>query len=475
MRLQVGPAVIAAVAYDLECRFRESLVFSVGPVGEAQVEVSVCQHVAAGKEELSVHLEGIAQSHFVGGEVFLAEQVDEVQAVEDILVGIVYFVGIVGCHLLLSDGVEHNPSAQFVLHLHLHELVEFAVCVVPCETRLARRERFPRELRRTVLRRCGRHEVVLAVVAKVGVDAGIVLASLGEGAVLIELRWVALEVPVVIALDAVVVVHDGTDALQHLGILTFADSAGEGAVAVPRSAPHPLGNPDRPAGGVRPVLDGAEVAFGPIAMQVDDVAAPSASVDAVDEALQVACSVGIVAAVPRRGGAQTHACSHKVLPVGKHGIHVLRLSLGVVGSVHGLVVGLHVRRGGAGSKAGRRRIVLVDVVRHVLNVGRHVAGCAPGVGAGDVQGRTGILVAACGSQLRLAGIVPAEDAVGGYLAVEHSRQRGHFQVGIGCDEAAAVAPSGSSRGEGDHVAALELEGTDAVVQLPFGEGVHVAA
>ena len=85
-------------------------------------------------------------------------------------------------------------------------------------------------------------------------------------------------------------------------------------------------------------------------MQVDDVATPATSVDAIYETLDVASSVGVVAAVPRRRRAQTHTRCHEVFPIGKHGIHVFCLTFWIVGSIHRFVVCLHVRRGRAGPK-----------------------------------------------------------------------------------------------------------------------------
>ena len=247
MRLQVRSFAIASVAYDLELRLGKRHAGSARPAGEAEVEVAIRKHIAACKVELAVYLEGIAQQQVVGRVVFLAVEVDEVKAVRHVLVGIVYVIGVVCGNLLLRNRVEHYPSAYAVLHLHLHELVVLAVGIVPREPGLARREHLLRELRRPVLRRRGRNEVVLSVVAQPCVDAGIVLSGFRETAVLVELRRVAFEVPIVIALDAVVPVQHGADALEHFCILCFADAAGKGPVAVPRSAPHPFGNPDGPS------------------------------------------------------------------------------------------------------------------------------------------------------------------------------------------------------------------------------------
>ena len=109
---------------------------------------------------------------------------------------------------------------------------------------------------------------------------------------------------------------------------------------------------------------------------------------------------------------------------------------------------------------------------HAFLVGEHAAARAPGVGAGHVQCSACVVVASRRCQLWLAGVVPLEDAVAGDAAVHDGGQGGHLQVFVGGDEAAAVATALGAQGEGHHVAALQSERADAVVQLLVGEGVH---
>ena len=73
----------------------------------------------------------------------------------------------------------------------------------------------------------------------------------------------------------------------------------------------------------------------PIAMHVEDVATPAATVDGFHELL-----LPRIAAVVRRRRAESLARAHGVLPIAQHLAHGGR---GVVSGVGGLVVGLHVR------------------------------------------------------------------------------------------------------------------------------------
>ena len=187
----------------------------------------------------------------------------------------------------MRNGIEHDPKPQPVLHLYLHQAVVFTIGIVPRQSGLARREHLLPELRWSLLRGSGGYEVVLAVVAQARIDAGIVASGFGEAAILVEPGGVALTVPIIIAFYAVIVVQHRADAFQCLSVLALGDTACEGTVAVPRSAPHPFRNPYRAARRVGPVPDRAEVSLWPIAMEVDDVASPAAGVDAVDEAFDV--------------------------------------------------------------------------------------------------------------------------------------------------------------------------------------------
>ncbi len=220
-----------------------------------------------------------------------------------------------------------------------------------------------------------------------------------------------------------------------------------------------------------PVLHVAEVALGPVAVQVNDVAAPSASVDAVEELLEESRSVPVVAAVPRRGRAEAHAGAHQLLPVAQNLVERGGL---VVGAVARLVVSLHVGRVVALSQRCRRGPSLVDVVGHALGVGQTALARPEAVARRDVQRRHGLGPRVVG-QGGLARVIPFEDAVARYAAVHDGRQLGHLQVAVGGNEAAAVAPALLQQRERDHVATLQAEGADAVVQLLVREGVHEAA
>ena len=113
-------------------------------------------------------------------------------------------------------------------------------------------------------------------------------------------------------------------------------------------------------------------------------------------------------------------------------------------------------------------------MRHALHVGQHVATHAPAVGAGDIQCRAGSSVAGSSCQLLFACVIPLENTVGGNLLVHLGWQRSHLQVGVGSNETTAVAVASRAQGEGHHVATLQLERPDFVVQLGGGEGVHEA-
>ena len=185
MRLQIGSTFIASVTYHLELRLRQKLTRAIRPVGKAQVEVTVCQQIAAGIVDLSVYLECIPQPQVVGGVVLLAVQVDEMHTVKNVLIVIVDVVGICGRCLLLRNGIQYYPQTLGILHLHLHELVELAIGVAPRQAGLACGEHFLCESGWTILWRRRRHKVILAVVAQIGADSGIILSGLGEVAVLV--------------------------------------------------------------------------------------------------------------------------------------------------------------------------------------------------------------------------------------------------------------------------------------------------
>ena len=75
----------------------------------------------------------------------------------------------------------------------------------------------------------------------------------------------------------------------------------------------------------------------------------------------------------------------------------------------------------------------------------------------------------------LSRVVPLEDAIRRNLAVEFGRQFGHLQVGIVGNEAATVAIAFGTQREGYHIAALQLERANLVVQLLIRQRVHKSA
>ena len=70
--------------------------------------------------------------------------------------------------------------------------------------------------------------------------------------------------------------------------------------------------------------------------------------------------------------------------------------------------------------------------------------------------------------------MPPEDAIRRNCLVQDGRQHSHFEVLVCSDEAAAIASSLGASGERDHVPSLQSEGANAIVQLRFGQGIHVA-
>ena len=114
------------------------------------------------------------------------------------------------------------------------------------------------------------------------------------------------------------------------------------------------------------------------------------------------------------------------------------------------------------------------MVDHSLVVHAHIVAHAPGVAAVGVDGIEDCRVEAVGNGF-LVEVVPLEDAVRRNLVVEDGRQSLHLQIFVVGDEAAAVAPSCCTYGEGHHVAAFELEGANLVVELSGGDGLHEAS
>ena len=112
-------------------------------------------------------------------------------------------------------------------------------------------------------------------------------------------------------------------------------------------------------------------------------------------------------------------------------------------------------------------------MRHALHVGLHVVAYAPVVAADGSHGShyRGVGIA---GQAFLACCVPLEDAVGGDFSVEDLWQFAHFYVLVVGYEATLVAVAATLCGKGHHVAALQAERADAVVQFLVGQGHHVA-
>ena len=207
-------------------------------------------------------------------------------------------------------------------------------------------------------------------------------------------------------------------------------------------------------------------------MQVDDVASPATGINRVEELTQESASIAhVVATIPRGRRAEAHARGHEILPVVQNLLEGLRM---VIGRVARLVVGLHVGRIGGLSAGGCRRPVLIDMMGHALGIGSAVLAQSEGVARGHVERRD------CGGprvvgHSGLSRVVPLEDAIRRDTAVEDGRQFLHLQVLVGCNEATAVAPSGGFVGKGHHIATLQFEGADAVVQRTVVQRLHESA
>ena len=325
------------------------------------------------------------------------------------------------------------------------------------------------------------HIFIGFVVAHAGLHVGIPFAEKGEFAALVivleQLGAVGLAVPVGVAFHVGEVVPIRQDLGHYIVVLLLVCSreapvSGEDAlvvgIATPRSTPDELGNPNGTfVDVIVPFECVVQIPLVPIAVHVEDVATPAASVDGVHELAEPA-----EAAVVRGRGAEAHARGHQVFPVVQDGLHVLRM---VVRAVARLVVGLHVAGLGHAAAGGHGRPVLVDVVGHPFGI-RQVAAVAlpPVVAPRDVEGVHNQSPAIAGDTFLLV-VIPLEHAVGGNLPVHLLGKFSKLEVFLVGDEAAAVAASARAVGESHHVAPFELEAPDAVVELGGGEGVHVAA
>ena len=270
-------------------------------------------------------------------------------------------------------------------------------------------------------------------------------------------------------------VQDTLGRRKNLGIgHTISKGTFGRCIIAPRSTPDPLRNPDRTLVAGPPIaLQIPEVSTRPIAMGIDDVTTPATSIDGVKQNLDNRTgTVPIVTAVPRRGRTETHTRTHQVFPVGQDGLDTLRMVIRLIGR---LVVGLHVARTSHAATSGRRRPILVDMVRNPLTV-RQIAGIAlrPVITPGGIQ----CLIGTCGTitcQTFLGRIVPLENSVGTDALVQYSGQGSHLQVGLIGNEATAVTTTTCTGREGDHVTTFQLEGANLVVQLLLAQRVHETA
>ena len=132
--------------------------------------------------------------------------------------------------------------------------------------------------------------------------------------------------------------------------------------------------------------------------------------------------------------------------------------------------------GGIGHRtaSARRGPVLIDVVGHTFRVGSPVLAQTEGIATGHVEFVAWILTGVVG-QTCLAVVVPFENTVRRDAAGQHIRQLRYLKVAVGGDEATAVTTAPSQSGKSHHVAALQLETADAVVEFVIAEGVHETA
>ncbi len=123
---------------------------------------------------------------------------------------------------------------------------------------------------------------------------------------------------------------------------------------------------------------------------------------------------------------------------------------------------------------GRRRgIVLVQVVGYALHIGSHLVSLVPVIATDNIQFVAGCSVGAAG-QTFLSCCVPFEDTVAGNLAVKNLGQGSKLHIGTIGNEAALIAITALARSESHHIAALQSEGADAVVQFLIRQSHHIA-
>ena len=114
------------------------------------------------------------------------------------------------------------------------------------------------------------------------------------------------------------------------------------------------------------------------------------------------------------------------------------------------------------------------VMRHAFDIRLQAVSlpAPPFVCSGDIKCSTDCFVVSSVRYAFLACVEPLEDAIRRNLLIHYVWQAGHFQVLVSGNEATAVAVAAGADGEGNHIAALQLEGADAVVQLRIGQRVH---
>ena len=114
------------------------------------------------------------------------------------------------------------------------------------------------------------------------------------------------------------------------------------------------------------------------------------------------------------------------------------------------------------------------MMRHTLSIGQQTLTSSPRVRPCGIEHSGEISSHVVGHTL-LAGILPAEQAVRRDAIRQNAGQRGHLQVCFVGNEATAVAATLRTDGESHHVAALQLEAPDAVIELRGFQRLHVTA
>ena len=98
----------------------------------------------------------------------------------------------------------------------------------------------------------------------------------------------------------------------------------------------------------------------------------------------------------------------------------------------------------------------------------------PVIATDNIQFVTGCSIGAAG-QTFLSCCVPFEDTVAGNLAVKNLGQGSKLHIGTIGNEAALIAITALARSESHHIASLQSEGADAVVQFLIRQSHHIAS